>query len=94
MNDYKVYILRDTEAIEYIVNDDFDGIKGALADGLAPELEVESFNSEAEALAFCAGLGHGRNERAMPDIFPLRSFEPTDAPYITLLEELKNQELI
>ena len=51
MNDYKVYILRDTEAIEHIVNDDLDGLKGALADGFAPELEVESFNSEAEAHA-------------------------------------------
>ena len=87
MNDYKVYILSDPEAIEYIVNDDLDGLKGALADGLAPGLEVESFNSVAEALAFCAGLGHGRDERAMPDIFPLRSFEPADAPYIALLEE-------
>ena len=87
MNDYKVYILRDTEAIEYIVNDDLDGLKGALADGLAPELEVESFNSEAEALAFCAGLGHGRDERAVPNTFPLRSFEPADTPYIALLEE-------
>lgn len=86
MKDFKVYIVRDSEAITYIVNDDISGLIEALASYLDPELEVATFATIPEALAFCAGLGHNQDERTLPSVYPLRDFEPTDQPYIRLLE--------
>lgn len=85
---HTVYIVTDPETIEYLVNDNLDGLKAAVAAGLQPEFDVESFDSEDAALAFCAGLGHGHDERAVPDTFPLRSFEPCDELYIKFLTEI------
>lgn len=85
--EYQIYILKDPEAIGYIVNDDIDALEEAIANGLAPDFDVETFNSEAEALAFCAGLGYDADERAIPAVYPLRSFEPVDVPYIALIED-------
>ena len=48
--------------------------------------EPEVFDTEEAALAFCAGLGFGTDERAMPDRYPLRSCEPVDVPFIELIE--------
>lgn len=48
--------------------------------------EPEVFDTEEKALAFCAGLGYGKDERAMPDCYPLRSCEPADAPFIEAIE--------
>lgn len=86
MEKFTVYVLRDTDTIEYIVNDDIKGLRNALADGdLEPGIASKSFNTECEALAFCAGLGYGQDERALPSVYPLRSFEPYDIPYIDAL---------
>lgn len=87
MQQIKVYILTDTDAIEHIVNDDLDRLRSALADGLAPDVETVDFATEREALAFCAGLGYRRDERSLPDVYPLRSFESCDQVYIKLLTE-------
>lgn len=85
MRQYTIYIIRDSFTIEALVNDDLDAFREAIADDLSSEVEVESFNSEAEALAFCAGLGHGSDERAIPEVYPLRSFESCDADYVEIL---------
>lgn len=85
MQKYSVYIIRDSFAIEALVNDDIEGFCEAIADGPSSDVEVESFNSEAEALAFCAALGQGSDERAIPEVYPLRSFESADEPYIDFM---------
>ena len=48
--------------------------------------EPEVFDTEAEALAFCSGIGYGANECATPDRYPLRSCEPVDLPFIEAIE--------
>lgn len=83
----KVYVISDRTAIEYIQDDDIDGFKEYLAeDDTIYFGDPEIFDSEAEALAFCEGLGYGTDERAMPNRYPLRSCEPTDAPFIEAIE--------
>lgn len=48
--------------------------------------EPEVFDTEEAALAFCAGIGYGTDERALPVRYPLRSCEPVDAPFIEAIE--------
>ena len=48
--------------------------------------EPEYFDTEAEALAFCSGIGYGTNERATPDRYPLHSSEEVDRPFIDAIE--------
>lgn len=85
--DAKVYVIRDNTAINFMVDNDVDGFKNYLAEEefLVFE-EPEIFDSEAEALAFCAGLGYGCDERAIPTTYPLRSFEEVDRPFIEAIE--------
>lgn len=85
MQDYTVYIIRDAEVINYLEKDDYEGLKSAIADGMEFNFMTEQFNSESEALGFCAGLGYGSDERSTPSIYPLRSFEPYDRPFIELI---------
>jgi len=83
----KVYVISDPLAINFLVDDDIDGFKEYLdSDDMLDFGEPEVFNSEAEALAFCSGIGYGANERATPDRYPLRSCEPTDLPFIEAIE--------
>ena len=84
----KVYIVADATAIELIQNNDLDGFKAYLAeDDTLYFGEPECFDSEAEALAFCSGIGYGINERAAIERYPLRSCEPDDLPFIEAIEE-------
>ena len=70
----KVYVITDSLAINYIVNDDIDGFKGYHgSDDILDFPEPEVFDTEDAVLYFCAGLGYGTDERAMPDCYPLRS---------------------
>ena len=79
----KVYVIKDRALIEFIENNDLDGFKNYLAEDEYLMLdEPVEFESEQEALAFCAGLGYG------VDILPLRSFEEYDQPYIEAIEGL------
>ena len=74
-------------AIELIIDNDLDGFKAYLAEEdtiYFPDPEI--FTSEEEALAFCAGIGYGIDERAPIERLPLRSCEPTDVPFIELIE--------
>ena len=87
----KVYVVEDTEAIDFIQNNDLDGFKAYLDETKENERylyfdEPECFDTEAEALAFCAGLGHGMDERAPVERYPLRSCEPDDVPFIEVIE--------
>ena len=83
----KVYVVTEPLAIDFIVDDDIDGFKELLdSDDTLYFPEPEIFDTEAEALGFCEGLGYGADERAIPDRYPLRSFEPVDLPYIEAIE--------
>lgn len=83
----KVYVISDPLAIDFLVNDDIEGFKEYLdSDDMLIFPEPEVFDSKEKALAFCAGLGYGKDERAVPDCYPLRSYEPTDVPFIEAIE--------
>ena len=83
----KVYVITDSEAIQYFLNDDIDGFKEYLAsDDMLDFPTPEYFDTEAEALAFCTGIGYGTNERATPERYPLRSCEEVDLPFIAAIE--------
>ena len=85
--DIKVYVITDQTAIELITDNDLDGFKAYLAEEdtiYFPDPEI--FTSEEEALAFCAGIGYGIDDRAPIDRYPLRSCEPTDVPFIEAIE--------
>lgn len=83
----KVYVISDPLAINFLVDDDIEGFKEYLdSDDMLDFGEPEVFDTEAEALAFCSGIGYGANERATPDRYPLRSCEPVDLPFIEAIE--------
>ena len=83
----KVYVIKDRTMIEFIENNDLDGFKNYLAEDECLKLdEPVEFETEQEALAFCAGLGYGVDDSLPVDILPLRSFEEYDQPFIAALE--------
>ncbi len=83
----KVYVITDSEAINYLVNDDIDGFKEYLdSDDMLDFPGPEYFDTYAEALAFCSGIGYSANERALLERYPLRSCEETDLPFIAAIE--------
>lgn len=83
----KVYIVTDKLAINFFVDDDIDGFREYLESDESLDFgNPEIFETEAQALAFCSGLGYGSDERAIPDRYPLRSCEPADVPFIEAVE--------
>lgn len=83
----KVYVIEDTTTIEFIQNDDIYGFKEYLSEDDTLMLpEPECFDTEAEALAFCNGIGYGAYERGSVERYPLRSCEPADLPFIEAIE--------
>ena len=83
----KVYVITDSAAIDYLVNDDINGFTEYLTTDDTLELpEPEYFDTESEALAFCSGIGYQADERALPECYPLRSCEETDIPFIEAIE--------
>lgn len=85
--DTKVYIIRDRDLIDYIEDNDIDGFREYLsADDTILFDEPIEFETEAEALAFCGGLGYGVDERMPTPKFPLRTFEEYDRPFIEAIE--------
>ncbi|MDE6050485.1 MAG: hypothetical protein K2G08_02270 [Paramuribaculum sp.] len=44
------------------------------------------FETEQQALPFCAALGHGANESTTPERYSLRSCEEADLPFIEAIE--------
>lgn len=84
----KVYVVNDKIAIQFIEDNDIDGFKEYLAEeGCHYFAEPETFDTEAEALAFCAAIGHGCDERATPTRFPLLSNVDIDLPFINAIRE-------
>ena len=83
----KVYVISDLLAINFLVDADIDGFKEDLeSDEYLDFSASEIFETEEQALAFCAGLGYGTNESATPDRYPLRSCEEVDLPFIEAIE--------
>lgn len=83
----KVYVIEDPTAIALFLKDDIEGFKEYLAsDDMLDFPEPEVFDTEDEAIAFCTGLGYGKDERATPDRYPLRSCEPADIHFIEAIE--------
>ena len=83
----KVYVVSDPLAINFIDDDDIDGFKEYLeSDEYLDFGQPTVFDTEQQALAFCAGLGYGANESATPERYPLRSFEEADLPFIKAIE--------
>jgi hypothetical protein len=85
----EVYVVTDRTAIDYIEDGDIDGFKEYLAEEETLYFEEpETFDSEAEALAFCAGIGFGMDERAPAERFPLKTSEPLDLPFIEAIKAM------
>jgi len=87
----KVYIVTNPTLVDFIMDNDIDGFKAYLDESKENEDfilfdEPECFDTEAEALAFCGGIGYGYDERATPERFPLRSCEINDRPFIEAIE--------
>lgn len=89
MDNIKVYIVTDSDVISSLINDKFDEFKAYISpkDGVKIFDSME-FDTEAEAMAFCAGLGYCEDEHSFPNIYPLRSCEPCDLRYIETIESL------
>ena len=84
----KVYVITDKSAIEFIENNDIEGFRKYLKDEDTLYFEEAlQFETEKEALAFCAGLGYGVDDHNPVDRLPLRSFEEYDQPFIELIEK-------
>lgn len=84
---FEIYVIKEPSVISYLEDDDLEGLKALLKedDTLIFDEPVE-FTTEAEALAFCAGLGYGVDERCPVEVYPLRNFEEADKPYIELIK--------
>lgn len=82
-----VYLIKDREAIDYILNDDLDSFTALYSEQQFPEIPApHHFSTEQEAQAFCAGIALTQNDQA-PSIFALRSFEPCDSKYIDVIRQ-------
>lgn len=84
----KVYVLTAPILIDFAQNDDIEGFKEYLdSDDTIYFNDPETFDTEAEALAYCAGIGYGKDERASVERYPLRSSEPEHLPFIEAIEK-------
>ncbi len=89
MSKIKVYIVTDSDAISLLINDNLDEFKAYISSEEDMEIDAPmEFDTEAEVLAFCAGLGYGKDDHSFPSIYPLRGCEPCDKPYIEAIESL------
>lgn len=82
----RVYVIDDPILISFIEDSDIQGFKEYLdSDNIIMFNEPETFANEAEALAFCSGIGYGVDDHNPVPCFPLRNSEETDLPYIEAL---------
>ena len=86
--DIKVHVITDRTLIDLFEDNDIEGFRKHLEeDGTIYFEEPIQFETESEALAFCAGLGYGVDDHNPVDRIPLRSFEEYDRPFIELIEK-------
>lgn len=84
----KVYVLKDPILIDFAQDDDIEGFKEYLdSDDTIYFNDPETFDTEAEALAYCAGIGYGKDERTPVERYTLRSSEEYDLPFIEAIEK-------
>lgn len=90
----KIYVLTDPILIDFAQDGDIEGFKEYLdSDDTIYFNDPETFDTEAEALAYCAGIGYGKDERATVERYPLRSSEPADFQFIdSIYNYSKHQE--
>jgi hypothetical protein len=90
----KIYVLTDPILIDSAQDGDIEGFKEYLdSDDTIYFNDPETFDTEAEALAYCAGIGYGKDERAPVERYPLRSSEPADFQFIdSIYNYSKHQE--
>ena len=83
----KVYVLTDSILIDFVQDGDIEGFKEYLdSDDTIYFNEPETFDTEAETFAYCAGIGYGSPERGPVERYPLRSSAPEDVPFIKAIE--------
>lgn len=83
----KIYVLTDHILIDFAQDGDIEGFKEYLdSDDTIYFNDPETFDTEAEALAYCAGIGYGSPERGPVERYPLRSSEPEDVLFIKGIE--------
>ena len=87
----KVYIIDDPILINFIQENDIDGFQSYLDESKEEDNfilfgEPECFDTDAEAVAFCAGIGYGTDERNPVERYTLRSCEECDLPFIEAIE--------
>ena len=77
----KTYVITDREAISLILDDDIEGFRRYIEEDPYLDFgEASEFETEKEAVAFCAALGYGLDDRCAIERLPLRSFEAADRP--------------
>lgn len=75
--------------MNFVIDGDIEGFKEYLdSDDTIYFNEPERFDTEAEAFAYCAGIGYGVDERAPVERYPFRSSEETDLPFIEAIKLL------
>lgn len=87
----QIYILEDSTAIDYILNGDIEGLKEYLSEPESEYLTLSepiTFETEAEAVAFGAGMAYGKDERGLVDKLILNTNNPDDVEVIRLFEQL------
>lgn len=83
----KVYVLTDPIPIDFAQDGDIEGFKEYLdSDDTIYFNDPETFDTNAEALAYCVGIGYRKDERAPVERYPLLSSEPEDVPFIEAIE--------
>lgn len=86
----KVYVIEDRQLISCLENDDLEGFEESLHDVDSLDIpDPECFDTEAEALSFCAGIGYGRDDYSPIHRYTLCSFKSVDVPFIAVIELLK-----
>ena len=86
--EYNVYVIKDSDLIRFIEDNDIERFKSYLKEEETFCFdEPIQFETEKEALAFCAGIGYGVDERMPVERLPLRSFEEYDKPFIREIEK-------
>lgn len=86
-----IYILTDSCSIDYILNGDIEGLKEYLSEPENCYLSLSepiTFETEAEAAAFGAGLGYGTDERGLVEKLILNTSNPEDVEVINLFKAL------